>query len=94
MADDRQATTVFVECQAVEATLAARLLKRETEPSVSDARLIHLEAFKKRFDPMNRIGNAIHVRVDTENSPADCLRQIFLTDCLVDGFIGKGGKYV
>ena len=94
MAADRQATPVFVECQAVEATLAARLLKRETEPSVSDARLIHLEAFKKRFDPMNRIGNAIHIRVDTENFPADCLRQIFLTDRLLDGFIGKGGKYV
>jgi len=43
---------------------------------------------------MNRIGNAIHIRVDTENFPADCLRQIFLTDRLLDGFIGKGGKYV
>ena len=94
LATRRQATPVIVECRAAEATLAARLLKRETEPSVSDARLIHLEAFKKRFEPIAPAGNAIHILVDTENPPAVCLRQILLTDCLMDNFTQKGGTHV
>jgi predicted kinase len=61
----RQATPVFVECRAAEAILAARLLKRETEPSVSDARLIHLQAFKT-IRTHNRIDPEIHILVDTE----------------------------
>jgi predicted kinase len=89
----RQATPVIVECRATEATLAARLLKRETEPSVSDARLIHLEAFKKRFEPIAPVGNAIHMLVDTQNPPAACLRQILLTDRLL-GLTRIGGTHV
>ena len=89
---------MFIECRAGEATLAARLLKRETGPSVSDARLIHLEAFKKRYQPMVRIGNEIHIPVDTENPPAVCLRHIMLTDALfvgcLQGFPRKGGRHV
>ncbi len=61
-----------------------------TEPSVSDARLIHLEAFKKRFDPMNRIGNEIHILVDTDIPPAVCLEQILLTEALWDGATRMG----
>ncbi|MCB2145799.1 MAG: AAA family ATPase [Deltaproteobacteria bacterium] len=93
LATCRQATPVFVECRATEASLAARLLKRETEPSVSDARLIHLEAFKKRFEPIAPAGNAIHILVDTENPPAVCLRQILLTDGVL-GFTRIGGNHV
>ena len=85
IAADRQAIPVFIECRAAEATLAVRLLKRETEPSVSDARLIHLAAFKERYQPMVRTGNAIHISVDTENPPAVCLRHILLTDALFVG---------
>ena len=94
LATCRQATPVVVECRAAEATLAARLLKRETEPSVSDARLIHLEAFKKRFEPIAPAGNAIHIIVDTDNPPAVCLRQILLTDSLMNHFTRKGGTHV
>ena len=98
IAAGRQAIPVFIECRAGEATLAARLLKRETGPSVSDARLIHLEAFKKRYQPMVRIGNEIHIPVDTENPPAVCLRHIMLTDALfvdcLQGFPRKGGRHV
>ena len=93
IADYRQATPVFVECRAAAPILAARLLARENEPSVSDARLIHLEAFKKRFEPIARIGNEIHIPVDTTRPPADCLRQILLTDSL-SGTVSsaKGGN--
>jgi hypothetical protein len=98
IAAGRQAIPVFIECRAGEATLAARLLKRETGPSVSDARLIHLEAFKKRYQPMVRIGNEIHIPEDTENPPAVCLRHIMLTDALfvgcLQGFPRKGGRHV
>ncbi|MEE4111891.1 MAG: AAA family ATPase, partial [Desulfobacteraceae bacterium] len=98
LATSRQATPAFVECRAGEASLAARLLKRETEPSVSDARLIHLEAFKKRYQPMVRMGSEIHIPVDTENPPADCLRHILLTDALfvgcLQGSARKGGTHV
>ena len=46
IAADRHATPVFVVCKAAEPILAARLLKRESEPSVSDARLVHLKPLK------------------------------------------------
>ena len=85
IAADRQAISVFIECRAAEATLAERLLQRETEPSVSDARLIHLEAFKKRYQPMVRMGNEIHILVDTANPPALCLQHILLTEALFVG---------
>ena len=52
---------------------------------MSDARLIHLAAFKERYQPMVRTGNAIHISVDTENPPAVCLRHILLTDALFVG---------
>ncbi|BBO67401.1 hypothetical protein DSCA_13310 [Desulfosarcina alkanivorans] len=94
MAASLEAMPVFVECGAKEPTLAARLLKRETRPSVSDARLIHLEAFKKRFEPLSRIADAIYIPVDTENSPAVCLGHILMTDSLMDGFTRKGGEHV
>jgi len=89
-----QAMPVFVTCKVAEPILVARLLQREKEPSLSDARLIHLDALKKRFAPMARIGNEIHILVNTENSPAVCLRQILLTDSLWDDISKKGGKHV
>jgi aminoglycoside phosphotransferase family enzyme/predicted kinase len=94
LATCRQETPVVVECRAAESTLAARLLKRETEPSVSDARLIHLEAFKKRFEPITPVDPAIHILIDTEIPPAECIRQILLTDSLMDVFSRKGGAHV
>lgn len=90
----QQATPVLVECRAAETILSTRLLKRETEPSVSDARLIHLQAFIKRFESIDRMENEIHILVDTANPPAACLRQILLTEALWNGTIRKGGKHV
>jgi aminoglycoside phosphotransferase family enzyme/predicted kinase len=78
----RQVRPVFVECRAADAVLAERLRKRETEPSLSDARLIHLERFKQRYEPIIDIGPAIHITVDTIASPEDCLHRILLDDWL------------
>ena len=94
IAEHRQTTPVFVECRAAEPILASRLLKRESEPSVSDARLVHLEAFKQRFEPMAQIANEVHIIVNTENSLAVCLRQILLTGSLWDDITQNGGKNV
>jgi len=79
-----QVLPVFVECQAPDAVLAERLRRRETKPSLSDARLIHLDHFKQRYEPITEIEPAIHIRVDTSASPADCLRRILLHDALWD----------
>ena len=82
MAACRQARPIFLECRATEPILAARLLQRETQPSVSDARLIHLEAFKKRFEPLARISKAMHILIDTEKRLADCLQYVLLAGLL------------
>lgn len=85
LAARRQAMPVFVMCRAAEPILKTRLARRETEPSVSDARLIHLDAFKNRFAAMDRAGDESHIVVDTANPPAVCLRQIVLSDFLSAG---------
>ena len=46
----------------------------ETGNRAIGVRLVHQEAFKKRFEPIG-IDNEIHILVDTENSPAVRLRQ-------------------
>ena len=79
-----QVLPVFVECRAPDAVLAERLRRRETKPSLSDARLIHLDHFKQRYEPITEIEPAIHIRVDTSASPSDCLRRILLHDALWD----------
>ena len=78
LAERRQALPIFVECWAAEAVLAARLRQRESRPSVSDARLFHLEDFKKRYEPVASMGNAVHIRIDTARPLRECLRQVLL----------------
>ena len=92
MAAQSQALTVFVECRATESILAERLLRRETEPSISDARLPHLKRFKQRYEPIADIEPAIHIPVDTKASIEACLRQVLLGDSLWNGLTAKGGK--
>ena len=97
LATDSQARPVFVECRAKDTLLAERLRGRETEPSISDARLSHLERFKQRFTPITRVAPAILITVDTKQSLVDCLRQILLSEALwnntdTDGYVAKGGK--
>lgn len=66
MVDRYQAKLIFVECTAPETTLASRLKKRETEPSLSDARLEHLAEFKSRFEPFTLPDDVLHINVNTE----------------------------
>ena len=97
MAAECRALPIFVECLASDNLLAQRLRKRESEPSLSDARLIHLEHFKKRYDPIADIEPAIHVRIDTQAPVGDCLRRLLLDDRLWNRSMNpptKGGSYV
>lgn len=76
LARDMDASLVFVECAAPDAVLAARLQRRETEGSVSDARIGHLDYFKNRFEPFGNLDEGRHIRVDTGADMADCMRRI------------------
>jgi hypothetical protein len=80
MAKDNDANIVFVECVLKENVIKERLLKRETGYSVSDARYHHYEDFKKRFEPLNELGDEMHIRVDTERSLESCMEKILATD--------------
>lgn len=85
LAERRQAKLVFVECQVAEPMMIARLRQRETLPSVSDARLVHLDAFKKRYEPFEPFGGSIHIRVNTAGTLQACLQQVLLTALLTAG---------
>jgi hypothetical protein len=77
LAREMSASILFVECQAPDSLIRKRLLQRETESSVSDARLFHFQAFKERFEPMDDIDQAIHISIDTSKPLKECLFDIF-----------------
>jgi len=76
MAKDLDANIIFVECGLKENFLKERLSHRKTKVSVSDARLHHFEYFKERFEPLNDVGEAIHIRVNTEKPLEECMQKI------------------
>ena len=80
MAKDNDASIIFVECVLKENIIKERLLKREAGYPVSDARYHHYEDFKKRFEPLNELGDEIHIRVDTEKPLEACTEQILAKD--------------
>jgi aminoglycoside phosphotransferase family enzyme/predicted kinase len=91
MADRRQARSVLVECRAATPVLTERLRQRETQACVSDARRMHLEAFQKRFEPLDPDGAAVHIRVDTAASRQACLRHVLIAEALPDGDVRPNG---
>jgi len=66
LAKDRDVSIVFAECQAPDEVIRERLSRRETSPSVSDARLHHFEGFKKRFEQLNEIAENTRICVNTQ----------------------------
>jgi predicted kinase len=74
------ANILFIECVAPYQTLRKRLAERETADSISDARLIHLKHFRKRFEPLTDIRDELRIRVDTNMSLDESLRQVFSHD--------------
>jgi aminoglycoside phosphotransferase family enzyme/predicted kinase len=80
MAKDNDVNIVFVECVLKENVIKERLLEREAGYPVSDARYHHYEDLKKRFEPLNELGDEMHIRVDTEKPLEACMEQILAKD--------------
>jgi len=76
LARDMDIAILFIECHADESVLKERLIQRESTPSVSDARLNHLDKFMARFEPFDELDDMVHIRVDTGNSIKDCMEHI------------------
>ena len=76
MANDIDTNIIFIECVLIEDMIRKRLLKRRAGYPVSDARYRHYEEFKKRFEPLNELSDALHIRVDTEQPLKECITQI------------------
>jgi len=80
MAKDNDANIIFVECVLKENIIKKRLLEREGGHPVSDARYHHYEDFKKRFEPLNELGEKMHIHVDTEKPIEECMEHILSKD--------------
>jgi thymidylate kinase len=77
------ATIFFVECTAPDKVLKKRLARRESRPSLSDARLVHFDSFRKGFEALTEIGPEQRILVDTENPVEECMNRILLNEYVV-----------
>jgi aminoglycoside phosphotransferase family enzyme/predicted kinase len=84
LACDVDANVVFVECTASSGILKKRLLKREKEPGLSDARLNHLKDFISHFEPLDDIREDLRINVDTTVSIEESMRQILSQDYILE----------
>jgi len=76
LAQDLDADICFVECFCSESEIRKRLIERDRHPSVSDARLEHLEPLKSGFEPLHDIPERMHIRIDTGRSVDDAIQTI------------------
>jgi len=65
LAEQAGARFYFIECHAPLEVCRARLAKRARGPSISDGREEILEAFVSRFEPVDELPPAEHIRIDT-----------------------------
>ena len=79
------ANVIFVECLCPDAVLRVRLAERQTESSISDARLQHLEAQRQAFEPLDELGEDLHLQVSAEQPLLQSLQQIFSAAYLLQG---------
>jgi predicted kinase len=80
LTDELDCTAVFIECTAPDRLLKDRLLKRESGPSVSDAREHHFEMLKRKYVPMDPSDRIPYLQVDTTRPVHDCVRKIMSWD--------------
>jgi len=78
LAADTGANIIFVECRCPDREIKARLKNREYQSTVSDARLKHFAAIKKRMDPFDHLSADLHMPVRTDQ-PLDRIVEILLT---------------
>jgi hypothetical protein len=60
--------------------LKKRLVEREATVTTSDARLHHLKRFRTRFEPLTDLRDELHIRVDTNMTLNESIRQILSHD--------------
>jgi uncharacterized protein len=79
LADGCAIRILFAECRTGDDGLRRRLDRRESTPSVSDARATHLEFLKTRFEALTEIPPAQHIVIDTSRPEEVCLRDLLTT---------------
>ena len=80
LARDMDANIIFIECTSPIKVLKDRLVKRETDVSVSDARLHHFKQFKSQFEPLEDIADEMHIRIDTQKPVKENMMEILSHD--------------
>lgn len=80
LAEDMDANIVFVETTASRSALKDRLKNRESENSISDARLAHFHEFEASFEPLEDIPEDLRIRIDTEKPVTQNMQQILSSD--------------
>ncbi|MDT8379354.1 MAG: AAA family ATPase [Desulfotignum sp.] len=78
LAADTGANIIFVECRCPDKKIKARLKNREHQSTISDARLEHFAALKKRMDPFDHLPEQVHMPVRTD-PPLDRIIETILT---------------
>jgi aminoglycoside phosphotransferase family enzyme/predicted kinase len=78
LARDTSANIIFVECRCPDREIKARLKNREHQSTVSDARLDHFAAIKKRMVPFDHLSADVHMPVRTDQS-LDSIIETILT---------------
>ena len=80
LARDMDANIIFIECAASYEMLKKRLADREKAACISDARLGHLKQLKAYFESLDELQNDMYLKINTEESLDDCMRQILSHD--------------
>jgi aminoglycoside phosphotransferase family enzyme/predicted kinase len=80
LAEDMDANIVFIECIAPVRVIEARLLKREDDACVSDARLHHVKQLMSQFEPFQDIADQTHIRIDTQKPVKENMTKILSYD--------------
>jgi hypothetical protein len=80
LARDMDANIIFIECAASYEMLKKRLADREKAVCISDARLRHLKQLKAHFESLDELQNDMYLKINTEESLNDCMRQILSHD--------------
>jgi aminoglycoside phosphotransferase family enzyme/predicted kinase len=82
LAEELDANIIFLECVCSDSVIKDRLQKRNTVPSISDARLEHFENLIAAYEPLDDIPRDIHITIDTQNSLDDNIMEILSSDDL------------
>jgi len=86
LAGDLNTNFLLVECRCSEETMRKRLLKRDDETGLSQARVHHLPQMKKAFEPVEELPADQHIVVDTDQPFLtvldDILKQGYARKCL------------